>query len=187
MRPGVAHTGAWECEPAVQGDQPTAEGRDRSPGAAQCTAQRSFTLQPRRSGMSLESEGSSENGGRIITSKSSEITKNDTVLSAKARRHCLILPVVVGCRPYSSRFTGKDAGCRQVKELGQGRPAQRWLGDRSHLPLTPPRHSPQIWALPLHRHSSPRDPAEVKVSCSLGEPVGSGTPKSPRLILSQPG
>lgn len=142
MRPGVAHTGAWECEPAVQGDQPTAEGRDRSPGAAQCTAQRSFTLQPRRSGMSLESEGSSENGGRIITSKSSEITKNDTVLSAKARRHCLILPVVVGCRPYSSRFTGKDAGCRQVEELCQGRPAQRWLGDRSHLPLSLPPDTP---------------------------------------------
>lgn len=39
MRPGVAYTGAWECEAAVQGDQPTAEGRDRSPGAAQCTAQ----------------------------------------------------------------------------------------------------------------------------------------------------
>lgn len=141
VRPGVGHTGAWECEPAAQGDQPTAEGRDRSPGAAQCTAQQSFRLQPRRSGMSPESEGSSEKGGRIITSKSSEITKNDTVLSAEARR-CLILPVVVGCRPCSSRFTGKDAGCRQVEELGQGRPAQRRLGDRSHLALSLPQTLP---------------------------------------------
>ena len=62
--------------------------------------------------------------------KSSEITKNDTVLSTKAR-HYLILTVVVGSRPCSSRFTGKDAGCSQVEELGQGRPAQWWLGDVS--------------------------------------------------------
>lgn len=153
VRPGVAHTGAWECEPAVQRDQPTARAETGHQGQRSAQRRQSFRLQPRRSGMSPESEGSSEKGGRIITSKSSEITKNDTVLSAKAR-HCLILPVVVGCRPYSSRFTGKDAGCRQVEELGQGHPAQRWLGDGSHLALslptdTPHRHSPQIWALQL--------------------------------------
>lgn len=61
---------------------------------------------------------------------SSEITKNDTVLSTKAR-HCLILTVVVGSRPCSSRFMGKDAGFRQFEELGQGCPAQRWLRDAS--------------------------------------------------------
>lgn len=27
MRPGVTHTGAWQCEAAVQGEQPTAEGQ----------------------------------------------------------------------------------------------------------------------------------------------------------------
>lgn len=104
--------------------------------------------------MSPESEGSSEKGGRKITSKSSEITKNDTVLSAKAR-HCLILPVVVGCRPYSSRFTGKDAGCRQVEELGQGCPAQRWLGDGSRLALSLPTDTP-------HRSGLCRPPQTLK-------------------------
>ena len=27
VRPGVTHTGAWQCEAAVQGEQPTAEGQ----------------------------------------------------------------------------------------------------------------------------------------------------------------
>lgn len=39
VRPGVTHSGAWEREAAVQGEQPTARVRDRSPGAAWCTAQ----------------------------------------------------------------------------------------------------------------------------------------------------